>query len=49
MWKAATKEQRALIGLDRHNANKAQAEAADKARTIDQDGVPTSEHEDASA
>ena len=48
-WKAATKEQRALIGLDRHNANKAQAEAADKARTIDQDGVPTSEHEDASA
>jgi phage recombination protein Bet len=34
-WKSATKEQRALIGLDRHNANKAQAEAADKARTVD--------------
>ncbi len=33
-WEAATKEQRALIGLDQHNANKAQAEAADKARTV---------------
>ena len=35
-WMAATKEQRGLIGLDQHNANKAQAEAADKARTVDE-------------
>lgn len=34
-WKAATREQRAMIGLEQHNANKAQAEAADKARTVD--------------
>ncbi len=44
-WKAATKEQRALIGLDRHNANKAQAEAADKARTVDVGATTTTDIE----
>lgn len=34
-WKAATKEQRAIIGLSLHNAYKAEAEAADKARTVE--------------
>lgn len=34
-WKAATKEQRTLIGLQRHTAYKANAQAADKTRTVD--------------
>jgi len=34
-WKAATKEQRTLIGLQRHTAYKANAQAADNARTVD--------------
>ncbi len=45
-WKAATKEQRGLIGLNQHNANKAQAEAADKSRTVGMGETPTVDSEE---